>query len=68
MARFTVEDCMEKITNRFDMTLSASLRARQIEKGGEILVEHEEGDKPTVIALREISEQKVDSKILDKVE
>ncbi len=68
MARFTVADCMDTITNRFDMTIAAALRARQIEKGGDIMVEHEEGDKPTVIALREISENKVTGTILGKIE
>jgi DNA-directed RNA polymerase subunit omega len=48
MARFTVADCMDLITNRFDMTLAAAMRARQIEKGSDIFVEHEEGDKATV--------------------
>ena len=59
MARFTVADCMDTITNRFDMTIAAALRARQIEKGG---------DKPAVIALREISEHKIDGSILGKIE
>lgn len=68
MARFTVADCMEVIPNRFDMTITAALRARQIEKGSEILVTHEEGDKPTVIALREIADRKVDTHILSRVE
>ena len=68
MARFTVADCMEHIENRFDMTIAAALRARQIEKGSDIMVEHEEGDKPTVIALREIAYQKIDEQILSRVE
>ncbi|RTK96235.1 MAG: DNA-directed RNA polymerase subunit omega [Neisseriaceae bacterium] len=68
MARFTVADCMEVINNRFDMTLSAAIRARQIDKGSEIFVEQDELDKPTVIALREISEKKVDDTILSRVE
>lgn len=68
MARFTVADCMEVIENRFDMTIAASIRARQIEKGDDILVEHQEGDKPTVIALREISEKKIDGQILNRIE
>jgi DNA-directed RNA polymerase subunit omega len=68
MARFTVSDCMDAIANRFDMTIAAALRARQIEKGSDILVEHEEGDKPTVIALREIAEKKIDKHILNRVE
>ncbi len=68
MARFTVEDSMEIINNRFDMTIAAALRARQIAKGGDILIEHEESDKPTVIALREIAADKIDKTILAKVE
>lgn len=68
MARFTVADCMKTINNRFDMTIAAALRARQIEKGSDIMVEHEEGDKPTVIALREIADHKVDQQILGRVE
>lgn len=68
MARFTVADCMESIDNRFDMTLAAAMRARQIEKGSEILIEQEEGDKATVIALREIADKKVDLQILNRVE
>ncbi|RTK99262.1 MAG: DNA-directed RNA polymerase subunit omega [Proteobacteria bacterium] len=68
MARFTVADCMETIHNRFDMTLAAAMRARQIEKGSDILVEQEEGDKATVIALREIADKQVDTQILNRVE
>lgn len=68
MARFTVADCMDQIPNRFDMTIAAALRARQIEKGSDIFVEHEEGDKATVISLREIADGKVDSQILSRVE
>ena len=68
MARFTVADCMENIDNRFDMTIAAALRARQIEKGSEIMVEHSDSDKPTVLALREIAENKVDRHILGRVE
>lgn len=68
MARFTVADCMENIGNRFDMTIAAAMRARQIEKGSDILVEQEEGDKATVIALREIADKKVDLQILNRVE
>lgn len=68
MARFTVSDCMENIENRFDMTVAAAMRARQIEKGSELLVEQDEGDKATIIALREIAEQKVTADILNTVE
>ncbi len=55
MARLTVEDCLEKIGNRYDLTLLASKRARQLSMGAEALVE-EDSDKPTVVALREIAE------------
>lgn len=68
MARFTVADCMDNINNRFDMTIVAAMRARQIEKGSEILVAQEEGDKATVIALREIADNKVDKQILSRIE
>jgi len=54
MARLTVEDCLDKIGNRYDLVLLASKRARQIGMGSEPLVS-EEGDKPTVVALREIA-------------
>jgi|TARA_B110000305_G_C19230627_1_gene535035 DNA-directed RNA polymerase subunit omega len=65
MARITVDDCLEFITNRFELTLAASLRARQISIGNTALVE-ENNDKPTVIALREIASGKVGIEILDK--
>ncbi len=68
MARFTVADCMEEIPNRFDMTLAASLRARQLEKGSHPLLEKTENDKVTVLALREIANKLVDQTILNKVE
>ena len=59
MARITVEDCLDRIDNRFEMVLTATKRARQIANGAEPLVE-EENDKPTVIALREIADGLVD--------
>jgi DNA-directed RNA polymerase subunit omega len=68
MARFTVEDCMVNIHNRFDMTLVAALRARKIEKGSPVLLDNEENDKPTVLALREIADQKIDTSILDTID
>jgi DNA-directed RNA polymerase subunit omega len=55
MARVTVEDCLENVDNRFELVMLATKRARQIAvQGAEPLVERE-GDKPTVIALREIA-------------
>lgn len=65
MARITVEDCIEKIPNRFELVLIATKRARQIARGSPLLVPHER-DKPTVIALREIAEGNVDKTILDE--
>ncbi len=68
MARITVEDCMENIPNRFDMTVAASIRARQIESGSNSLLSNLENDKPTVLALRELSEKFISKEILNSVE
>ncbi len=65
MARITVEDCMQHIPNRFELTLAAAYRARQLANGAGYLVD-ESNDKPTVIALREISEGKVGLEILNR--
>ena len=67
MARVTVEDCLPKVGNRFDLVLVASRRARQIALGAIPLVEAE-NDKPTVIALREIAEGLMNQEILDEIE
>lgn len=55
MARITVEDCLQHVENNFALVLKAAKRARDISHGAQPLVA-EEGDKPTVIALREIAE------------
>ncbi|MBG0809258.1 DNA-directed RNA polymerase subunit omega [Methylosinus sp. H3A] len=55
MARVTVEDCIDKIENRFDLVLLAAHRARLISSGQSILVERDK-DKNPVVALREIAE------------
>jgi len=65
MARITVEDCLSFIPNRFELTLAATYRARQLANGADYLVE-EGKDKPTVVALREISEGKVGMEILNR--
>ena len=65
MARITVEECLEQIPNRFDLTLTAAYRARQLANGATHLVDNTK-DKPTVIALREISEGKVGREILNR--
>lgn len=55
MARITVEDCLAHVDNNFELVLKAAKRARDISHGAQPLVD-EEGDKPTVVALREIAE------------
>lgn len=55
MARVTVEDCLKKVKNHFELVIIASERAKQIAKGGMAMVDPE-NDKPTVIALREIAD------------
>ena len=58
MARVTVEDCVDKISNRFDLVLFASQRAREISGGAELTIERDR-DKNPVVALREIAEETV---------
>ena len=65
MARVTVDDCMKRIPNRFQMTLAATYRARQLANGATPLVEAEK-DKPTVIALREVALGKVGLEVLKR--
>ncbi|MGA8049701.1 MAG: DNA-directed RNA polymerase subunit omega [Burkholderiales bacterium] len=63
MARITVDDCLKRITNRFQLTLAATYRARQLTAGASPLLEPNK-DKPTVIALREIASGKVGTEVL----
>lgn len=65
MARITIEDCLDKIPNRFELTLAATNRARQITAGSAPLLEADR-DKPTVIALREVAAGKVGIEMLHK--
>lgn len=65
MARITVDDCLKLIPNRFELTLAATYRARQLTNGAAPMVEANR-DKPTVIALREMAQQKFGVEILDK--
>jgi DNA-directed RNA polymerase subunit omega len=60
MARVTVEDCVDKIPNRFELVLVAAHRARELRSGSAITVERE-NDKDAVIALREIAEKTISS-------
>lgn len=58
MARVTVEDCVDKVENRFDLVLLAAHRARQISGGAELTIDRDR-DKNPVVALREIADQTV---------
>lgn len=60
MARVTVEDCIDKVENRFDLVLLASHRARMVSAGQEITVERD-NDKNPVVALREIADETVEA-------
>ena len=65
MARITVEDCLEKVDNQYDLVLLAKERTSQLNSGAEMLVD-QDNDKNTVVALREIGDGKVDVKDLRK--
>ncbi len=58
MARVTVEDCVDKVTNRFDLVLAAAQRARQISSGAPLTIDRD-NDKNPVVALREIADETV---------
>ena len=64
MARITVDDCLKRIPNRFDMTLVETARARQLAIGSAPMVEPAR-DKPTVVALRELAQGKIGMDILN---
>ena len=65
MARVTVEDCVDKIPNRFDLVLLSAQRARQISGGAELTIDRDR-DKNPVVALREIAEQTIKPKHLEE--
>jgi DNA-directed RNA polymerase subunit omega len=65
MARVTVEDCIEKVPNRFELVLLAAQRARQISGGAELTLDRDR-DKNPVVALREIAEGSVDPRELEE--
>ncbi len=65
MARITVEDCIPRIPNHFDLTLAASYRARQLANGATALVD-DSRNKPTVMALREIAAGQIGLEILNR--
>ena len=66
MARITVDDCLARIPNRFQLTLAATYRARQLGAGASPLVEPNR-DKATVIALREIGRASCRERVLYRV-
>ena len=65
MARVTVEYCVDKVTNRFDLVLFAAQRAREISGGEELTVDRDR-DKNPVVALREIAEETIKPKDLEE--
>lgn len=67
MARITVDDCLKHIPNRFEMSLAATFRARQLANGAQSMLEANR-DKPTVIALRELAAGKYGSEILNRTQ
>lgn len=66
MARITIDDCLKRIPNRFDLTLAATYRARQLASGATPLVEAAGKDKPTVLALREVANGHIGREMLDR--
>ena len=64
MARITVEDCLDKVDNRFELVMVSSKRARQLQIEGKDPMVAIDNDKPTVIALREIADGLVNAEIL----
>ena len=64
MARVTVEDCLDKVENRFELVLVAAKRAHQLNSGGYRTTLDVGKDKPTVLALREIEAGLIDASIL----
>ena len=64
MARVTVEDCLDKVENRFELVLVAAKRAHQLNSGGYRTTLDAGKDKPTVLALREIEAGLIDASIL----
>ncbi|NIQ94059.1 MAG: DNA-directed RNA polymerase subunit omega, partial [Desulfuromonadales bacterium] len=65
MARVTVEDCVDKVPNRFDLVLLAAQRAREISGGAELTIDRDR-DKNPVVALREIADQTIKPKQLNE--
>ena len=65
MARVTVEDCVDKVSNRFDLVLLSAQRARQISGGAELTIDRDR-DKNPVVALREVAEETIKPRDLEE--
>ena len=65
MARVTVEDCVDKVPNRFDLVLLSAQRARQISGGAELTIDRDR-DKNPVVALREVADETVRPRDLEE--
>lgn len=65
MARVTVEDCLDEISNRFLLTMVAAKRSKQLYRGAPPLVENVSGNKKVVLALREIAAGKIEFEAQD---
>ena len=63
MARVTVEDCVDKVPNRFELVMLAAHRAREISSGSKIMVSRD-NDKNPVVALREIADETISADVL----
>jgi len=68
MARVTIEDCNNHFSNRFEMTVLASRRARQLLNGMPPMLDNENYDKPTVMALREVGAGIADWELLENLD
>lgn len=65
MARVTVEDCIQVVSNRFDLVVSAAARAKQISSGMPLTLDRD-NDKDSVVALREIADKTIDVKLVQE--
>jgi len=63
MARVTVEDCVDKVPNRFELVMLAAHRAREISEGAPLTVDRD-NDKDPVVSLREIADESIDLKVV----
>ena len=68
MARVTVEDCLDHVDNRFELVMVSTKRARQLANVGKEPFVEWENDKPTVVALREISEGLINDDVIKREE